>query len=229
MMQLEQKTLKIDGEQLVCEFALRERNAVLLHGAGKAHRKRLYTLAQALLEQGVGVVLFEFSGHGDSSGKLSELSLARRQLQAEEVIESLIPAESPLYLIGFSMGGQTVCDILPRYQDRVLGVLLFCPAMYSEKARDLRFGNPEFTSILRTPESWSDSAAPAHLAAYDGPTIIAMGNKDTVIPQEVVKLYKQSARNLTEREYRGVDHKLSTWFAGNPAAASEIISELLKS
>lgn len=225
-MQLEEKTLRVDGEQLVCEFALRERNAVILHGAGKANRKRMYNLAQALLERGVGVVLFDFSGHGDSSGDLSELSLSRRQMQAQEVIDSLLPDDSSLYLIGFSMGGQTLCDILPRYLERTLGILLCCPAMYSESARDLKFGNPEFTAILRTPGNWNESTAPAHLEAYSEPTIIAMGTEDKVIPPEVVELYKRSAQQLIYKEYPGVDHKLSAWFADNPVAASEIILKL---
>lgn len=225
-MHLGRKVLTIDGEQIACEFVIRATTAVMLHGAGTAHRKRLYNLAQAFLNHGVGVVLFDFSGHGESSGELKELSLARRQLQAQEVIEQLVPSGGQLYFVGFSMGGQTLCDILPRYQERTSGILLCCPAMYSNAAHSLQFGNPEFTKIIRTPGSWATSTAPAHLAAYPGRIIIAMGTEDKVIPPEVVTLYKKAVPQSIYIEYRGLDHKLSTMFASNPSAANEVVSEL---
>lgn len=228
-MHLTQKTLQVDGERLVCEFAIRKRTAVILHGAGTSSRKRMYNLARALLEQNVGVVLFDFSGHGDSSGKLTELSLARRQLQAQAVIDSLVPPNIHLYLMGFSMGAQTVCDILPYYASRVASILLGCPAMYSQVVHDLPFGAPTFTAILRTAESWAKSKAPARLAAYQGPVIVAIGTEDNVIPKGVVERYKQAARRLKYIEYRGVDHRLSSFLNSDAVAAKGIVAALLES
>src|SRR4051812_31778357 len=98
---LQKQTLEIDGEQIVCEYELRETNAVILHGAGQAHRGRFYEIAEALLARGVGVVVFDFSGHGESSGQSSELSLRRRFLQAQAVIDTILPTDSPFYLVGF--------------------------------------------------------------------------------------------------------------------------------
>jgi len=133
MMDFNRAVLDIDGEQLTCTFALRSKNAVILHGAGDSHKERFYPIAKELLDQGIGVIVFDFSGHGESSGKIKELSLSRRFKQASGVIDKLAP-KGQLYLVGSSMGGQTVCDLLPLYGSRVPAILLLCPAIYAEAA-----------------------------------------------------------------------------------------------
>src|SRR5258708_187910 len=41
-----------------------------LHGAGAAVRQRVFYLADALADLGLGTFSFDFSGHGESSGNL---------------------------------------------------------------------------------------------------------------------------------------------------------------
>jgi pimeloyl-ACP methyl ester carboxylesterase len=111
-MELLKASLPIDGEIITCEYVLKEENAVILHGAGQANRQRYYSMATRFLDRGIGVVLFDFSGHGDSSGSLQDLSLERRVLQASGVIDTVLPQKSVFYLVGFSMSGQTVCELV---------------------------------------------------------------------------------------------------------------------
>jgi pimeloyl-ACP methyl ester carboxylesterase len=224
-MQREQKILSIDGEQLACEFLLRDKNAVIIHGAGQAQRTRYYAIADELLSRGTGVILFDFSGHGQSTGDIKELSLARRQKQATAVIDQLVPLESPLYFIGSSMGAQTLLDILPTYGDRTAAILLACPAIYAAAAHDLPFGNPEFTAILRTPNGWETSPAPKALKNFDGKTVIAIGTKDEVIPRGVITLLKSSAHNVMFKEYEGVTHQLAIWLGEHPNQLAELIRD----
>ncbi len=216
-MKLEKRMIDSDGERLVCEFVLRDKNAVILHGAGTSKRQRYYPIAEELLKNGVGVVLFDFSGHGGSTGKLKDLSLARRQTQAVSVIDQVVPGDSILYLCGFSMGAQTVCDILPRYGGRTEAVLLGCPAIYAADVQDMRFGDPGFTERLREHESWTASGAPALLSDFGGRTVIAIGDRDEVIPAGVVDLLKEAAKNLTFKEYAGAPHALAAWLESHPS------------
>jgi hypothetical protein len=85
-MQLEKSILEINGEKIVCELYLRQKNAVILHGAGKADRKRYHSLANMLLKKGIGVVLSGFSGHGDSTGGLTDVSLEWRKFRHKELL-----------------------------------------------------------------------------------------------------------------------------------------------
>src|ERR1700760_2803898 len=109
-MRLERRLLDIDGEKIVCEFVVRDKNAVIVHGAGLDGRKRYYPIAKELEKQGVGVVMFDFSGYGESSGMIDKLSLEQRLVQARGVIDQIVPSGSSFYILGFSMGGQTACD-----------------------------------------------------------------------------------------------------------------------
>jgi uncharacterized protein len=227
-MNLTYGSLATDGETLVYELHTRpDRNAVILHGAGQANRKRYYAVAEALEKQGIGVLLFDFSGHGESSGQISELSLKRRAKQAQAMIDQLLPKMSELYLMGFSMSGQTVCDLLPIYATRVKAILLGCPAMYTRSVHAMAFGNELFSAMIRQHESWRQSDAPAKLAAFHGKTILAVGSNDEVIPSGVVQLYRESARQCMFHEFPEVSHALAPWLAGHPKELAELLRELI--
>jgi dienelactone hydrolase len=179
------------------------------------------------MKQEVGVALFDFAGHGESTGELGQLSLVRRQKQASDVIDKLLPASSQFYLLGFSMGAQTACDLLPDYGDRIINLLLASPAIYRSDVYELPFETTEFTAKLREPGSWQTSTAPHNLADFKGKTIIAIGSEDQVIPKGVPELLKKSARQSMYKEYAGVGHSLAPWLAEHPTELSELISELL--
>ena len=233
-MNLTQHILDLDGEQIVTEVALRKRNAVLLHGAGVTSCGHKYLpIAEALWAAGLGVVLLDFSGHGESSGRLAELSLGRRQRQAEAVINKLVPTDSPLYLVGFSMGAQTVCDLLPIFGERVAGILLGCPAAYREDVHELVFGNPNFTAKLREAGTWSSSLSPQHLRDFAGRVVIGVGSEDETIPAGVIVMLRAGAPEALFHRYDGAGHQLATWWGGHPSeltiAVSEMIGQALKS
>lgn len=223
----DKKILQVDGETIVCEYKLMQENVVILHGAGQANRVRYYHLAECFLKKNIGVVLLDFSGHGDSSGHIHDLSLKRRQIQAEAIIDQILPEKSLFYLAGFSMSGQTVCDLLPVYRDRIKAILLGCPGIYTVKVRELPFGAELFTSTIRHFESWRESDAPTKLQNFKGKTILVIGANDKVIPGGVVDILKNSAKHLTYHEYEGVDHMLARWLEQHPEASGQLINDLI--
>lgn len=227
-MQLRQNILEIDNEKIVCETSLKKNNVAILHGAGTSNRKRYYALAEAILHRGVGVILFDFSGHGDSTGDLRDLSLGRRKIQAQKVIDTFIPKEGKLYLVGFSMSGQTVCDLLPLYKGQIPAILLGCPGVYTESVQKISFGGSEFTTKIRSMDSWRDSAAFSKLRDFKGKTIIAIGDKDHVIPKEVITSLKQSSKYLSYIEYPEVGHQLAVWLAAHENCQEKLLNLLLE-
>lgn len=225
-MQLKQSILEIDNEKIVCETLIRQDNVAILHGAGAAERKRYYWLAQEILSRGFGVILFDFPGHGDSSGELGDQSLGRRCRQAQQVIDSFLPESGDLYLAGFSMSGQTACDLIPIYKDKVPAILLGCPGVYSNSVQDRVFGGEEFTKAIRVLASWKDSSAFSALRDFNGKTVIAIGDEDKVIPNELVENLRDAARDHEYVEYVGVDHQLASWLAKHDSEQNRLLDLL---
>lgn len=222
---LQKSTIKADGEMLACEYKLSNENVIILHGGGEANKRRYYSLAEEIMKRGRGVILFDFSGHGESSGTVAELSLSRRIKQARTVIDTLVPTGN-IYLAGFSMSGQTVCDLLPVYGNRIKGILLGCAAVYRPDIFDIPFGSDEFTTRLRQ-GGWQNTPSRENLADYRGRTILAIGSQDAVIPKGVTQLLEEAASDRVYIEYSGAGHLLAAWLGEHPKEQRELVEAFL--
>ncbi|MFG2812040.1 alpha/beta fold hydrolase [Streptomyces sp. NPDC048410] len=206
--------------------------AVLLHGAGTGSKERLLPLLAAFADQDCHALSFDFSGHGRSTGELSELSLRRRFEQAVAVIDAHA-GDGPLILVGFSMSGQTVADLVRHYGRRVASVGLGAPGVFAAAAWDEPFGDGTgpFTKILRTQHSWRDSSALSTFRAFEGRAVLAVPGTDTVIPTEVTEAIEEAlcARaQYTRFELLNAEHKLGLWFRDHPEDGRSLVTELLK-
>ncbi|MFD0393164.1 alpha/beta hydrolase [Streptomyces nogalater] len=165
-------TYAYDGERLSGAGAgpAGRATALLLHGAGNGSKERLLPFLADFADRGCRALAFDFSGHGESTGALAESSLRRRYEQAVAVLDAHAPADDPLIVIGFSMSGQTVADLVRHYGPRVAAVGLCAPAVYAEEAWDLPFGTGDgrFSRLIRTPDTWRDSP-PWRRSARTGP------------------------------------------------------------
>ncbi|MFJ2738643.1 alpha/beta hydrolase [Streptomyces sp. NPDC087440] len=232
-------TLACDGEVLACvtvEPAVASTAPVVavlvLHGAGNGDKQSPSVLAAAFAARGHHALAFDFSGHGDSTGALSELSLRRRFEQARTVVDTCLPADVPLAVVGFSMSGQTVADLAAHYRDRVVAIGLGAPAVYAARAWPVAFG-AGFTGIIRTPDSWRDSPAldvfrelPAGVRA-----VLATPAVDAVIPPSVTEAVEE-ALGASRAEYVRLvlpeaDHRLSLWFASDAASREGFVDALV--
>ncbi|MFE2587017.1 alpha/beta hydrolase [Streptomyces sp. NPDC059378] len=186
---------------------------VLLHGAGSGSKERLVPLLAEFAARGCRALAFDFSGHGDSTGTMAELSLRRRFEQAVAVIDAYAPADTPLVPVGFSMSGQTVADLAAHYGDRVAALGLCAPAVYAAKSWEVPFGDGtgRFSEIIRTPGSWRDSPALDVLRAFPGRAVLAVPGEDAVIPSAVTRAVQDAltARaRFTRLDLPGADHRL---------------------
>lgn len=181
------------------------------------------------LDEGIKVVLLDFVGHGKTGGAMSEGSLSLRIDHAYEIIKRYTDDNAPLILCGFSMSGHVALRLLPKLGSRVQNLGLFCPAVYAAEAEDVHFG-PEFTKILRTPESWRSSIALQNAARYKNRALLVIGSNDQTIPWRVVEAItaslKQSASHVQLEVIGGADHQLAKWLSDHPKTSKQIAHHL---
>ncbi|MES9505253.1 alpha/beta fold hydrolase [Streptomyces sp. NPDC000609] len=223
-----------DGERLsgVCGGEPSRGTAVLLHGAGTGSKERLLPLVREFVAHGCRAVAFDFSGHGESTGKLGELSLRRRFEQAMCVIEAYAGPDAPLVLVGFSMSGQTVADLARHYGDRVVSLGLCAPAVYAAEAWNEPFGNGNgrFSGIIRRPDSWREAPALDALRAYEGRAVLAVPGTDEVIPPAVTEAVQEAlaARaRYTRFDLPDASHQLGLWFREHGDERREFVAAVL--
>ncbi|MCT9094257.1 alpha/beta hydrolase [Streptomyces sp. ASQP_92] len=186
------------------------RTAVLLHGAGTASMERLLPLAADLAAAGARTVALDFAGHGSSSGRLDQQSLEKRHAQAAELIRRFVDPDDELVLVGFSMSGQTVADLLGDLADRVTHLCLCAPAAYAADAWRVPFGDG-FTERIRRPGSWRESEAFGAYAAFRGRSVLMVPGHDAVIPEGVTAGLREALRaraDLTEIVLHGASHQI---------------------
>ena len=158
-------TFQADGETLAYSHYVplpepRE-VALSLHGAGPAGRERISYLAEHLASTGSSLFCFDFAGHGESTGQLTESSLSRRSYQAAAALRVI--DRRPTVLIGTSMGGHVAASVLTATAPDFL--VLFCPALYGDDSTDLPF-DEQFTAAIRKPSSFEHSSLRRDLAGY---------------------------------------------------------------
>ncbi|OQD54812.1 alpha/beta hydrolase [Streptomyces phaeoluteigriseus] len=206
--------------------------AVVLHGAGRSSKERLLPLLGEFTAHGCHALALDFSGHGESSGALRELSLRRRFEQAQAVIDAYVPGDRPLVLVGFSMSGQTVADLTAHYGERVAALGLCAPAVYAGEAWDVPFGDGDgrFSTVIRTPGSWRAAPALDALRAYEGRAVLAVPGTDTVIPAEVTEAVQDAlaARARYARlELPRADHHVGAWLRDHPGDRRAFVRTVL--
>ncbi|WP_328635930.1 alpha/beta fold hydrolase [Streptomyces canus] len=206
--------------------------AVVLHGAGASSMERLRPLVREFVAHGCRGVAFDFSGHGDSTGNRGELSLRRRFEQAVSVIDAYAGVDGPLVLVGFSMSGQTVADLVRHYGGRVAALGLCAPAVYAAEAWDVPFeqGEGRFSGIIRRPDSWREAPALQVLRAYEGRAVLAVPGTDTVIPPAVTESVQDalSARaQYTRFDLSDAQHQLGMWFRDHGEDRREFVEAVL--
>lgn len=127
-----------DGENLaVQDWPLAEgrvpRGVVLLvHGLGE-HAGRYDALARQLHGWGFAVRGYDQYGHGESGGPRGGLSSDTRLIDdLADLVESTrarVPRDTPLILLGHSMGGLVAAQFVARHASRVDGLVLSSPAL----------------------------------------------------------------------------------------------------
>jgi uncharacterized protein len=225
-------TFHADGETLAYSHYVPRHEprevALSLHGAGPAGRERIKYLAEHLASNGSSLFCFDFSGHGESTGQLTESSLSRRSYQTAAALRMM--QERPTVLIGTSMGGHVAASVLTATAPDYL--VLFCPALYGDDSIDLPF-DESFTAAIRKPANFEHCSLRRDLAAYSGKSLLIIGEDDRIIPPRVVEIYGKELGK--EGQFKlltlpGAPHNLHGWAnqsAENKSAILRAVDDLL--
>ncbi|MEJ7930513.1 alpha/beta hydrolase [Ramlibacter sp. AN1015] len=148
--------------------------ALVFHGnAGHAGRRDYYV--RALLPLGLRVILAEYPGYGPRTGALSEASLVADAGETVALAHSRYGG--PLLVMGESLGAAVAVAAAAAHPDRASGLLLVTPWD--------RLANVGAHHYPWLPVRWLlrdeyDSAA--RLAAFDGPVVVAVAERDSIVP-----------------------------------------------
>lgn len=212
-------TFKVDNEVIAGTIFSKDDDTILpkfifLHGGGVSTKESVQNIASPIINMGMNILAFDFSGQGESTGELKKSSLQKRQNEATVMINQFSSKE-PLIVCGASMGGYIAIKMLESHQIDTL--ILLCPAIYDRKSVNVRFDSG-FTEIIRKNLSWLDSDALFLLEKFKGKLLIVIGDRDEVIPLDVIKLIFTHAKNAKKREIHmipGCPHQMFAWVNSN--------------
>lgn len=151
-------------------------------------------------ESGLGAVLFDYSGHGESDGLFEDGTISAWREDTLAAIDTL--SEGPLILVGSSMGGWMALLAALARPARVKGLVLIAPAPdFTEKLmwadlppeqqeevmtrgvtlRPSDYGTPDpiTKALIEDGRNWQILDAPI---AFDGPVRILQGMEDPDVP-----------------------------------------------
>lgn len=191
-------------------------NFIFFHGAGKSTKEKAKKIFSKTFFIAVSnIVTFDFSGHGESAGKLKESSLQKRILEAKKAIEIYTTGKN-LTICGSSMGGYVALKMLEFYD--VKNIILFAPAIYDKQAINVQF-NKGFTKIIRKRESWRNSDVIPLLKKFTGNLIIFIGENDEIITAEVIDLINKYSVKVKKKEiikFKNCPHAIHNWLDKHP-------------
>ncbi len=215
----------VGSENLVGQFAGPEKPTVLfIHGAGTSNRQRFLPFAEKLAESGISSFLFDFSGHGESTGQMTNSSLKKRVEEAEAATQFL-DTSKPITLVAASMGGHIALELI-RNHPEIKNLILFCPAVYSEVAFEILF-TEEFSKVIREPESWRNGPW-ENLKNFEGKVLLMAGERDEVIPIGVIELIQENAKNIETVIIPGASHLLLLDLLSSESLLNEMIEKMVK-
>jgi pimeloyl-ACP methyl ester carboxylesterase len=192
-----------------------------LHGGGPVGKESVQYLAEALQQQGLSVVRFDFSGQGESTGSMGVSSLKKRLLETYTVMDYFGMGDG-ISVIGTSMGGYIACALAKEVL--LENLVLFGPAAYSVQAWDVPF-NDGFTEIIRTENSYLQSDIQELLLHFQGKALFIIGEHDEIIPSQVVELYMQALSHCEVFEkyiVPGCPHPVHRWAAEHAQVREKI-------
>ncbi len=206
------------------------RVAVLCHGftASKEH-KLLCDIADSLQQRGIASIRFDFNGHGESAGKLEDMTVVNELEDARKVIAYALqqPWVKDVSIVGHSQGGVVASMISGELGSGIRCAVLCAPAavLREDALRGVLMDAmydpinlPDYVSIykgqLRIGKAYLETAQtlPIYETAsqYEGPMLIVHGTADRIVPYTYGVRYKRECKNAELVLLPGVDHMFMT-------------------
>ena len=179
-----------DGNQLKAWLVPSRNGAAVLFAHGsEADRRALLPEARLVVAQGYGALLFDFPGHGESSGKVRWSDESRSALRAAAGFLAAQPGVrgGAVAGYGFSMGAHALAQLAAEPLPLVALVLAGAPTDGEELVLE-QFG--AWGPLTQWPALWADRrcgfvASPTPLSMVSAsklPILVIWGGRDAVVP-----------------------------------------------
>ncbi len=208
--------------------------AIICHGfTSSKDRSLIHLIADSLQQKGIASIRFDFNGHGESDGKLEEMTVLNELEDARRVVAYCLtlPWVKDVSIVGHSQGGVVASMIGGELGSGIRCLALCAPAAVLRddalrgQLMDAHYdaGNlPDYVDIHggknRIGKAYFESAQtlPIYETAsrYEGPALIVHGSADRVVPYTYGERYKQVLKDAELVLMPGVDHS----FTGEQAA-----------
>lgn len=183
---------------------------ICIPGGGKTiGASRFNELQEQLFDENIGSVSINFAGVEGSSGLVETDNLENRINTTIDIInwvqDNFTCKEIALY--GVSMGGYVILGALQK-TNSIGKIILHTPATYAKESKEVNF-DEQFTTILRTPESWKNSESFDWLQNINNPVLYITHSEDEIIPKEILKTYENiliQKDNTKIVELKGAKH-----------------------
>ncbi|MCM1020590.1 MAG: lysophospholipase [Muribaculaceae bacterium] len=204
---------------------------IVCHGfTGNMDSPLLTDLANDLVEGGIGVVRFDFNGHGKSEGKFENMTVLNEIEDLKKVIDWIKNQNftEDISLAGHSQGGvvtSMVAGELGYPEIRSLAIMSSAAVLRDDALRGNTQGSiydpwnvperiPLYGGALNMGRDYVLSAQtlPIYETAenYTGPVFILHGTHDTIVPYTYSERYKSIYKNAELKLMPGQDHSYTT-------------------
>ena len=173
---------------------------------------------------------FEYSGHGNSSGKFTEGNISKWTRDAKQLIKSKIKKDQNLIFIGSSMGSWIALNLFSRFKKQIKGFVGIASAPeFLENLMWKKFSK-KIKNIILTKKiyhlEYGDYTYPlTKQLIFDGrknkilnnkinlkiPIVLLHGNKDDVVPLKFSRKILKICKNVDKKfiKINNGDHSLS--------------------
>jgi len=207
---------------------------VIFHGLMSdraANRESMHSmLAKKLLERGIASIRFDFSGHGDSDGDFSDMTVYGEILDAQKIMQYVrgLDFVTDIYIFGHSQGGLVGSMTAGYFRELVSKLALLAPAatIPDDALRGSAFG--AYYDVWYPPENIhmvNDQGKDFYLgqaymrtartipvyetaSMFDGKTLIIHGTADQAVGTLATDRYKKCLKNAEVIYRRGDNHGL---------------------
>ena len=195
---------RADGSFISYELIKGQKNLTLvyLHGFQSSKKsEKTQTIKEIAREKGIGYLSLDYTGHGNSSGQAIDFRIGQCLTDALDVIQKVV--QTPMILIGSSLGGWIAFLFAEKLANRVLSVVGMAPAvdfmvdMWSHLLTDeirsaLKAGQVIGPNEQTANAPWTYAMfqeAEQHLLLkkgiqYNGSVVLIHGDSDKTIPYQ---------------------------------------------
>ena len=214
---------------------------ILCHGfMGNMDNELFDDISADLVAKGIGVVRFDFNGHGKSDGEFQNMTVPNEIEDAKEVIRWVRNQDftKNISLLGHSQGGVVAAMTAGELGNKnIKSLVLMAPAavLRDDALRGNTMGAiydpwnvPEYITMpngLRLGHDYIVIARELPIyemaSRYTGPTFIIHGKADRIVPYTYGERFKHDMKNATIRLIDGENHGFTVDTAKNAGIAAD--------